>query len=226
MPTAHYKRCNTCGEDRPAAAFTVRPTSPDGRGRKCELCRKTGLAQGAKVVVAEAVKSGTLTRPEACEKCGEIGRPLEAHHHDYTKPLEVLWLCRPCHRDTHRGLETLSDDLSRAYMQRVDGADRSRKRRWDRKNAAPCVACGTGTSAPGRTRCQHCEKVARSKEARARFMRAHRLRAQGMNNRQVAAELGETPHAIGYLLRRANYARFGVEYERSPYFTRHASTGS
>lgn len=49
--------------------------------------------------VERAVRSGQLVRPEACERCG---RPTSvAHHEDYDKPLEVVWLCRACHGERH-----------------------------------------------------------------------------------------------------------------------------
>ena len=46
--------------------------------------------------VETAVKWGKLKRPAACEACGKAGA-VEAHHDDYTKPLDVKWLCDPCH---------------------------------------------------------------------------------------------------------------------------------
>jgi hypothetical protein len=37
-----------------------------------------------------------IEQPELCEACG-LRKPLEKHHPDYSKPLLVLWLCKPCH---------------------------------------------------------------------------------------------------------------------------------
>lgn len=50
--------------------------------------------------VYRAVKHGVLKRPYRCEKCN-ISRRLCAHHKDYSKPLEVMWLCWSCHRREH-----------------------------------------------------------------------------------------------------------------------------
>lgn len=54
-------------------------------------------------VVKRAVKAGRLIPKDSCEHCGAIGRP-HAHHDDYSKPLEVIWLCQPCHNRHHAKL--------------------------------------------------------------------------------------------------------------------------
>jgi len=62
--------------------------------------------------VAEAVADGRLSYPDACDLCGGvqatmISRAIEAHHEDYSRPLDVLWLCKSCHarvHGTHGGL--------------------------------------------------------------------------------------------------------------------------
>lgn len=35
-----------------------------------------------------------------CEHCGS--EDSQMHHEDYSKPLEVMWLCRICHMNLHR----------------------------------------------------------------------------------------------------------------------------
>lgn len=41
-------------------------------------------------------KRALTTGPTACEGCG-LEKPLQRHHPDYSRPLIVLWLCKPCH---------------------------------------------------------------------------------------------------------------------------------
>lgn len=47
-----------------------------------------------------AVETGKLIRPESCSECKKICTP-HAHHEDYSKPLEVIWLCSTCHFYLH-----------------------------------------------------------------------------------------------------------------------------
>ena len=53
--------------------------------------------------VARAIRSGALVRLPCC-RCGEA--KSIAHHEDYDKPLEVVWLCQPCHKKRHKELLT------------------------------------------------------------------------------------------------------------------------
>lgn len=48
--------------------------------------------------VRRAIRSGKLVR-ESCVVCGE--RNTHAHHEDYSKPLDVVWLCRKHHDVRH-----------------------------------------------------------------------------------------------------------------------------
>jgi hypothetical protein len=50
--------------------------------------------------IAMAIANGTLTR-QPCEECGEPRG--EAHHEDYSKPMDVRWLCRKHHMRLHAG---------------------------------------------------------------------------------------------------------------------------
>ena len=58
-------------------------------------------------LVSRAIKTGALKRPKRCSKCRSkaerngVSR-LHGHHDDYSKPLEVRWLCHGCHADFHR----------------------------------------------------------------------------------------------------------------------------
>ena len=56
--------------------------------------------------VARALLRGILIRPVKCEKCGAIEK-IEAHHDDYSKPLEVKWLCVECHNQRHKELREI-----------------------------------------------------------------------------------------------------------------------
>lgn len=54
---------------------------------------------------AAAVRTGKLKRAEACERCSSTGCRIDGHHESYQRPLDVVWLCEPCHRKRHREIE-------------------------------------------------------------------------------------------------------------------------
>lgn len=55
----------------------------------------------ARLRVGAAVRSGKLIRPKRCQKCKSRGR-VEAHHQDYSRPLDVQWLCTACHNQADK----------------------------------------------------------------------------------------------------------------------------
>lgn len=77
---------------------------PEVRARKAEQMRSYRLHHAtahhhkARELVAKAVARGDLVR-QPCEVCG--AHKVHAHHDDYSRPLDIRWLCPPHHREHH-----------------------------------------------------------------------------------------------------------------------------
>ena len=116
MPDGHVNKCKECnkkdvtanreknierireydrerGKNKERMLANVETT----RAWRAEDKRRT-VAHNA---VARAIRSGALERIP-CIRCGEA-KSL-AHHEDYDKPLGVIWLCQPCHKQRHKEL--------------------------------------------------------------------------------------------------------------------------
>ena len=63
--------------------------------------KKYPLKYAAHVVTHNYIRDGKLKRAESCSVCNSA-ESIEGHHDDYTKPLEVRWLCVKCHKQWHR----------------------------------------------------------------------------------------------------------------------------
>lgn len=59
------------------------------------------LAVKSHNLVYRMVKCGELVRPASCSICGIETDLIMAHHEDYNKPAEVVWVCWLCHNTLH-----------------------------------------------------------------------------------------------------------------------------
>lgn len=53
--------------------------------------------RAAQIALGNALRRGSI-KPLPCFICGE---KAEAHHPDYSAPLDVVWLCSPHHKQAH-----------------------------------------------------------------------------------------------------------------------------
>lgn len=121
MADGHFNKCIGCCKAQ-AEARRHRLETTDPLWRENELSRQRGKsatarAEGrhrpnrasqaswakrnrhktrAQLAVKRAIDSGRLI-PKPCH----CGQPAEAHHEDYTKPLDVIWLCTTHHAARH-----------------------------------------------------------------------------------------------------------------------------
>jgi len=58
-----------------------------------------GQKYRARRMVHDAIRRGLIQR-QPCAVCGDP--KSEGHHNDYSKPLDVIWLCRKHHREIHQ----------------------------------------------------------------------------------------------------------------------------
>ncbi len=114
------KTCWKCKTDKKLSKFNKNKTRYDGVQSICRECerdyRKTIRGKNtlskavrkynksnadkrkARYTISNAIAMGKLTRPDKCESCKQK-RFVEAHHENYSKPLDVEWLCTKCHSE-------------------------------------------------------------------------------------------------------------------------------
>ena len=61
--------------------------------------RRNPVKKAASTAVNNAIRDGRLIR-QPCEVCGKD--KAHAHHDDYSKPLDVRWLCTTHHAEWHK----------------------------------------------------------------------------------------------------------------------------
>jgi hypothetical protein len=86
----------------PAAVKTYRATHQESEHIAQAQWRASHPgARKAHNAALNAIRTGRLIRPAACERCGMPHQRLHKHHEDYTRPLDVVFLCPKCHRILH-----------------------------------------------------------------------------------------------------------------------------
>ena len=127
--SATGKYCITCGQEIPRI-----PVSRKNRNGKlitvsvytgykyCSECKDNSRKRASLLAAQqwqksnpEKVKAHILTRchPDQLVILYECPCEVEKkynHHHDYTKPMEVIRLCHKCHRKEHARLRSLMDE--------------------------------------------------------------------------------------------------------------------
>jgi len=71
------------------------------RGSRPQFIAKGSTKRNARQRVRDHILAGKIIKPKKCQRCNQQ-QNLEGHHPDYSKPLEVLWLCKNCHIKAHK----------------------------------------------------------------------------------------------------------------------------
>jgi hypothetical protein len=111
MVDGHLGKCKDCTKrdvlanrlaniERIRESDRQRSKRPSSRARRAETVaayyQKYPQRRKAHTAVHNAVRDRKLAKPVHCQVCGQVKR-LHGHHHDYSKPLDVIWACRLCH---------------------------------------------------------------------------------------------------------------------------------
>lgn len=103
----------------PDAKARLREKHPDEFAARARAARSAWAQRNPEKVrahnkVKRELRAGRLMRPDRCAECQKLCKP-QASHHDYSKKLEIEWLCQPCHRrkDRRYGRGGDSTDVNR-----------------------------------------------------------------------------------------------------------------
>lgn len=109
MADGHLNKCKECAKIDVRAEYRAnrkkkqeyerkRAKLPHRKKRARELAMRHRDKTVARAALAYSVKTGKV-QPKPCEECGS--KQVQAHHEDYSKPLDVVWLCFAHHRARH-----------------------------------------------------------------------------------------------------------------------------
>lgn len=74
----------------------------------------------ARSLLSNAVCEGKIIRPSQCSLCLSSDGVVEGHHPDYSKPLDVIWVCKSCHFVIHERIkyhrERLNPENPQGYV--------------------------------------------------------------------------------------------------------------
>ena len=133
------KFCGTCNLHKPINHFYRSILNKDGLLGRCKECQSAAVIKKRKSTapkeiahhkkfwladnklkvkahrdVSYAVKTGKLIR-QPCERCG-TAEHVVAHHEDYSKPLDVVWLCKHHHKERHLEIDKENKDKPKPDM--------------------------------------------------------------------------------------------------------------
>lgn len=102
---------NSCSEIREKNKASCRKYYYNNKIREVKKVRDYYRASPEKMYAHDLVKinirNGNLQRADSCECCSRVDLQIYAHHPDYKKPNEIIWLCRSCHKKVHNGIPLL-----------------------------------------------------------------------------------------------------------------------
>jgi hypothetical protein len=128
MATLEKKRCSRCWQPKPLTDFGLDSRGRKGRKAKCRKCLaiegkqyvanmtlELKLSRGVSIIkwrernpekrqahidLMNALAMGKIKK-QPCVVCGDLNS--NAHHQDYDKPYDVIWLCALHHSQLHHG---------------------------------------------------------------------------------------------------------------------------
>lgn len=123
MTDGHLNKCKTCAKRdvlfhrllniEKIREYDKRRASGEKRRKAAGLVSRKWRKKDKRIMqchnkVSRALKVGIIAR-KRCERCGD--EKSLAHHESYDRPLEVNWLCQPCHKLRHKEISLLGINL-------------------------------------------------------------------------------------------------------------------
>jgi len=97
----HIGNCKKWQEQHPGAVETANKKYEKSQQEKKTKFVEKHLADNSKRETAQLITKylmfkGELAVPDCCKICADKRGSLTAHHHDFSKPDDVVWLCGSC----------------------------------------------------------------------------------------------------------------------------------